>query len=201
MLKTAETKYPILDLIAQRWSPLAFANREVENEKLLSIFEAGRWAPSSYNEQPWFFIVAKSVDSQQHAQILNCLEESNKEWAKNAPVLIISVAKQAFSKNGKANRHAFHDVGLAAENMVIQATALGLLVHQMAGIKPQKIKEVFEIPEGFEAVTAIAIGYEGDASFLTPELRNRQLAERSRRPLEEFIFSERWGNRSKILDR
>jgi nitroreductase len=102
-------------------------------------------------------------------------------------------------KNGKPNRHAFHDMGLIAENMVLQATALGLMVHQMAGIKPEKVRDVFALPEGYEAVTGIAIGYEGDASHLSAELQQRQLSHRSRKPLKEFIFSERWGTPSKAI--
>jgi nitroreductase len=199
MLKTAETKFPILDVIAKRWSPVAFAKRPVEKEKLQSIFEAGRWAPSSFNEQPWHFIIATKDDPQEFEKVLSCFVEGNSEWAQYAPVLILSVTRLQFSRNGKPNRHAFHDIGLIAENMVLQATALGLMMHQMAGIKPDKVRDIFGLPEGYEAVTGIAIGYEGDASHLSPELQERQVSPRTRKPLEEFIFSGRWGKTSKAI--
>lgn len=201
MLKTAETKYPVLDVIANRWSPVAFADRPVEKEKLQSIFEAGRWAPSSYNEQPWYFIVATKDDPQEFAKVLHCLVDANIEWAQHAPVLMLSVAQLQFKRNGKPNRHAFHDIGLIAENMVLQATSEGLMTHQMAGIKPEKAREAFDLPQGYEALTAIAMGYEGDVRDLSEELKQRQLSPRSRKPLAEFVFCGGWGKTFKgILD-
>lgn len=200
MLKEAATTYPILDIIAHRWSSVAFSNRMIEKEKLQSIFEAARWAPSSYNEQPWHFIIATKDDPEGFAKLLSCLVEDNIEWAQHAPVLMMTVAKLNFERNGKPNRHAFHDVGLAAENMVLQATSMGLMAHQMAGIKPEKVGELFGVPQGYEAVTGIALGYEGDVSFLSPELKQRQLSPRQRKPLEQCVFTGRWGNKSGIIN-
>src|ERR1700722_9116174 len=131
MEKPAETKYPIHDLLAHRWSPRAFADRAIEPGALGSLLEAARWAPSCFNEQPWVFLVATKEAPEEFEKMLGCLVEFNQSWVKAAQVLMISVARLHFARNNKPNRHAFHDVGLAAENLVIQATAMGLAVHQM----------------------------------------------------------------------
>jgi nitroreductase len=200
MEKPTDARYPIHDLIRRRWSPRAFADRPVEPEKLRSLLEAARWAPSSFNEQPWNFIVATRENGEEFERMLSCLVEGNVAWAKNAPVLMLSVAKLKFERTGKPNRHAFHDVGLAAENLVIQATALGLVVHQMAGIQVDKAREVYRIPEGYEAVAGIAVGYPGDPATLPEPLREREQAPRTRKPLESFVFTSRWGQASPVLD-
>jgi len=201
MEKHAETQYPINDLIRRRWSPRAFAARPVEREKLLSILEAARWAPSSNNEQPWVFLVATADNPEQFQRMLSCLVDANIAWAQRVPVLMLSVARRDFERSGKPNRHAFYDVGQAAANLSIEATALGLAVHQMAGILPDKAREVFGIPDDCDAVTAIAIGYPGDSYSLPEELRKRELAPRTRKPLESFVFDGRWGEASPLLSK
>src|SRR2546426_5475838 len=143
MEKLAETQYPIHDLLRKRWSPRAFSSRPVEPDKLRSLWEAARWAPSSYNEQPWSFIVATKEDEAEYARLLSCLVEGNIQWAQHAPVLMVSVARLSFDEDGNPNLHAFHDVGQAVANLIVQATALGLVVHQMAGIFPDKIRELY----------------------------------------------------------
>ena len=199
MEKTAKTKYPVHELLRRRWSPLAFSEQRVDPETIGSLLEAARWAPSSFNEQPWSFIIATKDDPTEYERLLSCLIEFNQQWARKAPVLMLTVASLKFARNQKDNRHAFHDVGLAAANLVVQATSLGLVVHQMAGILPDKAREVFEIPEGHEAVTGIALGYPGDAAKLDEKLRRREQAPRSRKPLEEFVFTGRWGRKSSLL--
>lgn len=199
MEKPAETLYPIHELLRRRWSPVAFSNQAVESEKLASLLEAARWAPSSFNEQPWSFIVATKENPAEYERLLGCLTEGNIAWAKQAPVLMLSVAKTNFERNGKPNRHAFHDVGLAAENLVLQATALGLFVHQMAGILPDKARETYGIPKGHEAVAGIALGYPGDGAALEEKLQKRQNAPRSRKPLESFVFTGKWGEKSPVI--
>ena len=139
MEKPAPTDHPIEEILRRRWSPRAFSDRIVEPEKLQSLWEAARWAASSFNEQPWYFIVATKQKLEEHARLLSCLVEKNQQWARLAPVLMVSIAKLNFEKTGKPNRHAFHDVGLAMGNMLVQATALGLFVHQMAGFSPEKV--------------------------------------------------------------
>ncbi|MBO3460186.1 nitroreductase family protein [Aetokthonos hydrillicola Thurmond2011] len=196
--KLAQTQYPVHDFIGRRWSPRAFSDRPVEQDKLLSVLEAARWAPSSYNHQPWSFIVATKDDSTEYSRLLNILVEFNQGWAKNAPVLILAVAK-THNDDGKINRHAFHDVGLAIENLVIQATALGLSVHQIAGFSVDAARKEYRIPEGYEPATAIVVGYAGDPQNLSDGLRERELAPRIRKPLKEFVFTGQWGTISTLV--
>ncbi len=197
MEKPADTQYPIHDLLKRRWSPRAFAERPVEAEKLRSLFEAARWAPSSNNEQPWRFLVATKENKMGYDRLFNCLVEGNRKWAHLAPVLTLSVVTLTFD-DGTVNRHAFHDTGMAVENLVIQATALGLAVHQMAGFQVDKARAEFKIPDGYEPVAMIAIGYPGDPSILPDKLRQREFSPRTRRPIAEFVFGEGW-NRPSLL--
>ena len=199
MDRPADTRYPIHDLLRHRWSPRAFDSRSVEPEKLGSILEAARWAPSSYNEQPWAFILATKDDKPEWERLLSCLVEVNQAWAKTAPVLMISVAKREFSRNGKPNRHALHDVGLAVENLVIQATALDLQVHQMAGFSADRAREIFLIPEDWQPVAGLALGYQAGADSPADAIRESKSAERVRKPLEDFVFTGSWNQASPII--
>lgn len=187
------------ELLELRWSPVAFSPRPVEPEKLRSVLEAARWAASSYNEQPWVYIVATKDDAENFQKLLGCLVEGNQAWAKHGPVLMLSVAKLNFAMNGKPNRHALHDVGAAAASLTLQATALGLFVHQMAGFDAERARKEFSIPEGYEPVAAIALGYLGDDTVLPEKLRGRSPLKRNRKPLSEFVFSESWGNTSPLV--
>jgi len=199
MEKPAQTDHPIQEILKRRWSPRAFADRMVESEKLRSLFEAARWAPSSFNEQPWFFIVATKEKLEEHARMLSCLVEKNQQWARLAPVLMVSVAKLKFAKTGKPNRHAFHDVGLAMGNMLVEATALGLCVHQMAGLFPEKVREIYGVPEGFEPVAAIALGYAAEVDVLPDTFREQELGPRTRKPIGSFVFQGNWEKQSPIV--
>ena len=183
-VKHASTDHPILDLISQRFSPYLFNPREVEREKLLSCLEAARWAASSYNEQPWSFIVAERTDQEAFASMIGCLMEANQEWAKDAGVLLITVAAETFSRNNKPNRVCDHDIGLAMGNLSIQATALGLCVHQMAGVNLSKTRQVYSIPDSHHPLTAVAIGYPGEAAdAVNQQFAERDSTPRSRKPL------------------
>jgi nitroreductase len=197
--KPAKTDTPILDLLSRRWSPRAFDRRPVEPEKLRSLLEAARWAPSSYNGQPWYFILATKDDPENCKKVLECFVEFNQDWAKNAPVIGLTVAGLKFAHNGQNNRHAFHDVGQAIANLTVEATAKGLFVHQMAGILPDKAREVFGIPPDYEAVAGFAIGYLGDPVLLPDPIRERELAPRERKPLSSFVFTGSWGNTAKVV--
>jgi len=199
MEKTADAAYSIGGLISRRWSPLTFSNQPIEPEKLRQVLEAARWAASSYNEQPWSFIVATKDNSTEFERLLSCLAEGNQEWAKEAPVLMLSIAKLYFEKNGDKNRHAFHDVGAAAANLALQATDLGLFIHQMAGFDVAKACEVYQIPEGYEPVAAIALGYLGDPNTLSERLHQREKSPRTRKPLQDFVFSGRWSQVSPCI--
>jgi len=197
--KYASPNHPILPVIAERWSPYAFDPRPVEREKLLSCLEAARWAPSSYNEQPWKFILAERTDQAAFAQALDCLVEGNRGWAKNVGVLMLTVVARNFTKNGKPNKAAEHDLGLAAGNMVLQATALGLQGHQMIGIEPAKVRAAYKVPEGYDPHTAIALGYPAAVQAGTTDpLGQRDLAPRTRKPLSEIVISGSWGQPAKL---
>jgi nitroreductase len=198
-VKRASTDYPVNELVASRWSPYAFQDRPVPEADLRSLFEAVRWAPSSFNEQPWSYIVATKETPEQFQQLLSCLIDANQIWAKEAPVLALGIVSLQFARNGQPNRAAVHDLGLAAGNLLVEAMTRGLCVHQMLGIFPDKAREIFDIPEGAEAWTAIAIGYRGDPTSLPDNLKERDLKPRQRKPLSQFVFSGKWGNPSPLV--
>ena len=197
--KKASIDYPIHELLAERWSPYGFEDRPVAQADLRSLFEAARWAASSYNEQPRNFFVATKENPEEFARLLSCLVEANQEWAKAAPVLVLGVVSLKFSRNNKDNRAAVHDLGLAAGNLVVEATARGLCVHQMIGILPDKAREVYQIPEHNEAWTAMAIGYKADPAKLPDALKERDLTPRQRKPLSQFVFTGKWGQPSPLV--
>lgn len=189
----------ILDLLAQRRSRYAFSSRPVEPEKLRRLFEAARWAPSSYNDQPWGFLVATRGEPERYVRLLGVLAKLNQQWAQYAPVLAIAVARQDFAHNGQSNRHALYDLGQAVANLTVQATALGLAVHQMGGFDIDQARHSFRLPDGHEPVAVMAIGYPGDPKVLPEALRQRETAPRRRRPLVEFVFSGTWGEPSPLV--
>src|SRR3954470_7817538 len=191
--------HPVLPVITERWSPYVFEPRPVEREKLLSCLEAARWAPSSYNEQPWTFILAERTNAAEFNRMLECLVEGNRAWAKNVGVLMLTIVARLFVKNGKPNRAAEHDIGLAAGNMVLQATALGLQAHQMIGIEPDKVRSPYKIPDSHEPLTAIALGYPSAAPpDANDPLAQRDLAPRLRKPLTEIVIQGSWGQPAKL---
>jgi len=198
-IKNAAADYPIQPILAERWSPYGFEDRPVSEADLCSLFEAARWAASSYNEQPWNFLVATRENPTEFARLLACLVEANQAWAKAVPVLVLSVVSLQFKKNKQVNRAAAHDLGLAAGNLVVEATARGLSVHQMIGILPDKARELYQIPEHYEAWTALAIGYKADPATLPAALKERDLAPRLRKPLNEFVFTGHWGKPSPLV--
>ncbi|MEH2262958.1 nitroreductase family protein [Nostoc sp.] len=197
--KKALTDYPIHELLAERWSPYAFQDRPVSQADLRSLFEAARWSASSYNEQPWSYLVATKENPDHFQQLLSCLVEANQIWAQNAPVLALGIASLRFTRNNQENKAAIHDLGLASGNLVVEATARGICVHEMIGILPDKARDLFDIPEGFEAWTAMAIGYQGDPITLPDALKERDLSPRQRKPLDQFVFSGKWGNPSSLM--
>lgn len=188
----ARVEHPVHEVVAERWSPYVFDERTVPVAELLSLFEAARWAPSSYNEQPWRFIFGTREEPEQFAKILSCLVEGNQAWAKHVSALALGVVSENFARNGKPNDAAEHDLGLAAGSLSFEATARGLAVHQMIGILPDRARELFHIPAGFHALTGIAIGYAGRAEQ-RPELADRDRERRPRRDLRETVFGGGWG--------
>jgi len=163
------------------------------------LFEAARWAASSFNDQPWSYMVATRDDKENFAKMVGVLMDMNAAWAKNAPVLAISIARKAFKHNGSPNPVALHDVGAANAQLTMEATSRGLLVHQMAGFHHDKAREAFGIPEGWEPVSAIAIGYPGHPETLPEQLRKQELAARTRKPLSEFVMTGHWGHTASFI--
>jgi nitroreductase len=198
--KHATPEHPIHELLVKRWSPYAFGDRAVSVDDLRSLFEAARWAASSYNEQPWRYIVATKADPAEFERLLSCLVEGNQGWAKAAPVLALGCTSLYFALNNKPNAAAIHDLGIASANLTLEATARGLFVHQMIGILPDKAREVYHIPESIQPMTGLAIGYPADPGTLPEKYRERDLAPRTRKPLAEFVFSGDWGTASSIVE-
>ena len=192
MEKPAHTDHPIHELLHRRWSPLSFDDRPVPQEMLYRLFEAARWAASSYNEQPWTYIVGRrSEEPEQFEKLASVLVPGN-AWAHGAPVLALSVAKNTFTQNGAPNRVALHDVGAASASLTFEATYLGIFVHQMSGFDVPRAREIFAIPEGFEPVAMLAIGFGGDPDKLEENLRNRERSDRTRKPVSEIAFTGNW---------
>ncbi|NEQ77674.1 MAG: nitroreductase family protein [Okeania sp. SIO2C9] len=199
MEKPTDNQYPINELLKQRWSSLAFTDKMVSSEVLLSLLEAARWSPSCFNEQPWSFIVATKENPTEYDRLLSCIVEGNQPWASLAPVLMLSVAKLSFDRNNNPNRHALHDVGLAVASLTFQATEIGLRVHQMGGFHVDKARELYKISAEYEPVAAIAIGYPGEPDILPESLRERELSPRSRKPINSFVFTGEFGQTASFI--
>jgi nitroreductase len=175
----------IHELLARRWSPRTFSSRPVEPAKLAQLFEAARWAPSSYNAQPWAFILTTREDAEGYNRLLSTLVDANRQWAQQAAVLILAVAKLDYDHIARPNRHALYDLGQAVANLTFEATALDLHIHQMGGFDPRSARELFAIPAGYEPVAVLALGYQ-EGPLPDP-------AARTRKPLTDFVFSGSWG--------
>jgi nitroreductase len=197
--KHAKLDFPVHELIASRWSPYAFDGRAVSAGHLCSLFEAARWAASSYNEQPWSYFVATREDPAEFERLLSCLLPANQAWAKAAPVSVLGAVSLKFARDGGDNRAAVHDLGLASANLVVEATVLGLSVHQMIGILPDRARELYRIPAHVEAWTAMAIGYRSAEGTVPAAMRERDLAPRGRKALDQFVFSGAWARSSPVL--
>lgn len=181
----------VREAIEKRWSPRAFSDQMVKRELVKDLLKTGGKAPSAFNEQPWSYIVGfkgeKSYDL-----IFETLVEFNQSWTKTAPVLMIGVVRKAFKKNNTPNAHDRHDLGQSTAYMTLAAMEEGFYLHQMGGFSADKARELFDIPEGFEAVTAIAMGYPGDKSQLPEDLAEQESPESPRKDLSEFVFEEKW---------
>ncbi len=178
----------VLPVILERWSPRAFVDRDLSPTDLKTIFEAARWAPSSFNEQPWRFIVGRR-NSETYKKIADTLVAANQAWALNAPVLILGVAKTRFSHNDSPNNYGIHDLGAADGLITLQAASMGIATHQMAGFNQAKARATFAIPEVYAIGSVMAIGYQGDPSTLGEHLQAQEQSPRSRKPLNEMVWS------------
>jgi len=193
MSRRATTSVPVHDLVAERWSPVGFDGSGLDDDTLAALFEAARWAPSAFNEQPWRFLVARRDDTDSFAAMLSCLVDANGAWARNASALILTAAATTHARNGKPNGKALYDLGQAVGNMSAEATARGLVMHQMGGILPDRARELYGVPDEVEVVTAIAVGRAVEPKSLPDDLRGRDEAPRARRPLADQVFGGTWG--------
>lgn len=221
--KRALTDYEIIPELANRWSPRAFADKPVEDEKLLQLLEAARWAASSNNEQPWRFFIGKKSESESenfgeresegergetqenenkkaqestYEKLHEGLNKWNKKWTWTAPVLCVTIAKKTFTKNDDVNKHAWHDVGLAMGNLSAQATSMGLYLHQMAGIEADYLYEALQIPKAeYEIVSMFALGYQDETRLeaLDERYHEPEKSMRSRKALTEIVFDNQFG--------
>lgn len=193
--KQANTRVPIHDVLAARWSPRAFdASRPVSRAQLLALIESARWAPSCYGDEPWRYIVwDRATDAESWQRAFDCLTPGNQAWCKNVPLLMVSIANATFDQSGKPNRWAQHDTGAASLSLVLQAVALGLAAHQMGGFDAEKLKASFGIPPECTPMAMIAIGYQAPADILNEELRQKELGPRARKPPETRFFAGQWG--------
>ncbi|GAA0871690.1 hypothetical protein GCM10009117_08360 [Gangjinia marincola] len=197
LLKKTPTEYDIHPLIKNRWSPRKFADTPITETDLNHLFEAGRWAPSCYNWQPWR-IVWGIKGSETYDRIFSHLSEFNKDWVINAPVLLLTAYKKT-TPEGKDNFHALHDLGQFVAMMSIQAQHMGIAVHQMAGVNPDKAKAEFGFPEEYHVATAVALGhYGGDMDDLSDDLKDQEKAERSRNRVEYFTFQGNYVDRAEL---
>lgn len=186
---TSNIEYPIADLIRKRRSGRAYADREVEPDVINALFEAARWAPSSMNEQPWRYIYATKENKLLWQKLFDALNEGNKVWAKHAPLLVLSLTMKNFARNGQLNHAARYDLGAANALLSIQATELGLNVHQMGGFDGNQVRKNLSIADQFELGVIMAIGYPGDAAQLPEALKQREMAPRARMVQSEFVLN------------
>lgn len=195
MKKPAITQVPIAPVLADRWSGRAYdAAKPVSREQTLALLEAARWAPSCFGDQPWCFMVwDKHLDAASWQRAFDCLVPGNQAWVQNAPLLFLITADSLFNHNGKPNRWGQYDTGAAAENLCLQASAMGLMAHQMGGFDADKARATFAIPEQYALMAMMSVGYPADISTLSGEVLERETAARTRRPLGELFFDGAWG--------
>ncbi|SET81106.1 nitroreductase family protein [Hymenobacter actinosclerus] len=186
--RLAATTFPVLDVIRNRWSPRAFADRPVSEETLQQVFEAAAWAPSAMNEQPWRYIYAHRTDEAAFQQLFDCLVPGNQLWARHAPVLVLALMKTEYA-NGKPNTTAMHDLGMANSHLILEATALGVHGHFMGGFDADKARATFGLPTNLEPVVMLSLGYLGRAEQLEEPFLSREQAPRQRHPVAAFAFS------------
>jgi len=180
-------EYDINPLILSRWSPYSMTGEEISDEELMGVFEAARWAPSSYNGQPWRFIYAKR-DTKHWDKLFNLMVEPNQNWAKNAAVLVVIISRKNFEHNNKPSITHTFDTGSAWENMALEASFRGLAIHGMEGFDYDKAKQDLEIPDDYEVCAMAAIGKKGKKEDLPKEMQEREVPS-GRKPLKEIVMA------------
>lgn len=187
----SRSSLPLLPAISGRYSPRAFIDRAVTDDELTLVLEAARWAPSSMNEQPWRFLVTRR-GGEGHDLLLDCLNPSNRIWADKAPVLMLAMAHRILHRINAENHHARHDLGVAVGQLGVQATSMGLGLHQLGGFDPGKTRQAFGIPEELDVVTVIVLGWPGKAEDLPEHLQQRERTRSPRRALSELVHYGRF---------
>ncbi len=197
--KKSETKVPINNLIASRWSGRAYDPEKIlSREQIISLIEAARWAPSCFGDQPWRYIVFdKATNKTAWERAIDCLAEGNQTWAKDAPLLLLACADSLMAKNGSPNRWGQYDTGAASENLCLQATALGLMVHQMGGFSIDQAREYFAIPDQYTPMAMMSVGYQLAEEKIPDEIKEREYGDRMRNPIENNFFDGTW---DKLID-
>jgi nitroreductase len=190
-LKHRKADHPILDLFLKRWSPRAMTGEPLSDQELMTLFEAGRWAPSTYNEQEWRFLYAKN-GSPQWATHFNLLVEGNQAWCKDAAVLVVVLSKKTFTQNGKPNPVHTFDSGAAFENIALQAAHMGLVCHGMMGFNQSKARNDLKVPEDYAVEAMFALGRPGDPNSLPDALKEREVPS-DRKPLKEIVCEGAFG--------
>lgn len=193
--KSAKTDFQIHPLLANRWSPRAFSSKAIPRAVIGSLLEAARWSASSGNAQPWSFIVATKDNKDEFEKLASVLKEGNQRWANSAPLLILAVAHDAHTRP-----ISLYDLGLAVQNLTVEAQSHELFVRQMGGIYPEKAHELYNIPAEHKPVVAIAVGYLGNISDLPDDLREREMSARDRKTLASFVFEKKWGNTANTIE-
>ncbi len=188
MINRMESIKPVVKEISSRRSAMAFKSDRIGDGIISSLFDAASFAPSAYNEQPWRFYYAQHHKPEPFSRILSALAPGNQEWARNASMLVLTVAKTDLSLNGDPNYHAMHDLGLATAFLILQAESMGLVTHIMGGFDHERIREDLRIPAGYALGSVIAVGYPGDLSSLSEVNRRRATSPRSRKAIEEVAF-------------
>lgn len=193
--KPATTSRPVHDLFVRRWSTRAYdAKRPVSREQLISLLEAGRWAPSCNGDEPWrYLVIDRAGDPEGFQKAFDCLSENNRKWVKNVPLLLLACAGSNFAATGKPNRWTQHDTGAASACMALQAVAMGLAYHQMGGFDVDKARAAFAIPADYTPMAMIAVGFQAEPDVLDEETKKKELAPRARKPLGERFFEGGWG--------
>jgi nitroreductase len=184
--QTRQSTYKINPLILNRWSSRSMTGEELDGDTMMSLFEAARWAPSSYNNQPWRFIYAKR-NTENWNKLFNLLAEANKIWTKNAAVLVVVVSRKNFEYNEKYSITHQYDAGAAWENLALEASSRGLVAHKMQGFDYQKARIDLKIPDSFDVMSMIAIGKKGSKENLPLELQNKEFPN-NRKPLNEIVM-------------
>lgn len=190
MRKSAEIEHALLEVIHKRRSKRAYTDQPIDQKTIDSLFEAARWAPSSNNEQPWVYLYATRAQTELWSILFETLNDSNKVWASQAPLLVLTVVRKNFRRNDQPNGSAKYDLGGANAFLSLQATHMGLNVHQMGGFNRTQAMEKLHMPDSHEPVIMLAIGYPGVAESLPENLKLRELAPNERYTKDSFVMNK-----------